>query len=339
MRSQGQGFTLIELLVAIAIMATLAGLLMPMITLAERESRKSATRTVMVKIDAGLRLFRMELGPYPYQSPYADLAAGLGWTNRLYYHLGTDITTDNRARVLADADAAAALYASPGCSPHAYIQADSRGGYGTAVMSNRMARERVRLAIYAGHTGVTGGVLKVPYSEWQDTVWSGHLVRRVLPTTPLLATPASAACPGMAKDYLRGELPRRYVDGDAVLDGWQHPIIYVCQVVEGMNSAPCLNSNQGSLYLNALVMGLHPLGRRTLADADAITGEPLVVDAVALPDLSNLIHSDRRRYAPRGLELEFELWSAGPDGQAAWMRDASVNRDNVALLPYDKGIP
>jgi len=330
-REPGQpaGFTLVELLVVITILLVLLGLLMPILGLAQRESRKSATRTVMVKVDTALRLFRSEIGPYPYQTKYADFAAGEAWTNRLYYHLGTDISDEDRDKVVADADAAGAIYTTgnPPTSPHAYKQGDTWDTIGQAIghdICNMMAEERVRLAVYSGHPKITSGVLSVPY----------YKVRRVLPTTPLLAAPASEARPGWAKDYLKGELPRRHVSGDAILDAWNRPIIYVCQVVEGMISAP-----RGFIgYVNAYYSGLHPLGRRTLAERDTITDQPLAIGP-GLTDLANLRHSDRRLWAPRGLEVEFELWSAGPDGLADWMRDAAANLDNVPLQAYDRNIP
>jgi hypothetical protein len=211
------------------------------------------------------------------------------------------------------------------------------------MLSNRMAAERVRLAIYSGNTGITGGVLKTPYVTWRHyTPWGVGVPppRRVLPTTPLLASAASASKPGWASNYLHGEIPNRYVSGEAILDGWKRPLIYVCQVVEGMHSAPFVHGSDGiAMDFSALDMGLHALGRRTLGSTDIITGESLTANPPYLPDIANLMRSDRRRYAPRSLELEFELWSAGPDGLADWMRDAVVNRDNVAPQAYDKGIP
>lgn len=85
--------------------------------------------------------------------------------------------------------------------------------------------------------------------------------------------------------------------------------------------------------------GMQGLGRTSLAPLDAFTGKPLVAHPTRLPDPTNPRHSDRRFYAPRGLELEFELWSAGPDGRADWMRDAAANRDNVPLNNYDGSLP
>ncbi len=327
MRQVHCGFTLIELLVVISILLILLGLIMPLIGMADREARKSATRTVMAKVDTALRLFRSELGPYPYQQTYADIGSGAAWTNRLFYHLGTDISDADRQQVMADANAAAALYAYQGASPHAYRNAQMPfyGGSGSLV-ANRMARERVRLAIISGHIKVTGGVLV-------------DLTLPALPTGALLVSPLSAARSGWAKDYLRGELSARHVDGEAILDAWRRPIIYVCQVVEGMRTAAISYSDTVCLGLKANQIGLHPQGRRTLAPIDAYDAKPLVSNPPALPDLNDLRRSDRRLYAPRTLELEFELWSAGPNGRADWMRDAADNRDNIAPLNYDKGIP
>jgi prepilin-type N-terminal cleavage/methylation domain-containing protein len=324
------GFTLIELLVVISIIATLMGLAMPIVSIAGRASRKTATRSVMVKVEIAARLFRADMGPYPYQASYADLAAGDSWTNRLYYQLGTNIAPNDYDNVLADADAVAALYADVGSSIHAYTSGDTNNWKGSAAIANRMASERVRLAIFSGNTAITGAVLPVPY----------RYTRRVLPTGPLLATPASAGKPGWAKDYLNGEIEKRYISDEAILDAWKKPILYVCQVVEGMNSAPMVNADTDTAYnLNAIDVGLQPLGRISLADIDTITGNPLTSEPTYLPDLTNRKHSDRRFYAAPGYEIEFELWSAGPDGRAEWMRDASVNTDNVSLLPYDRNIP
>lgn len=106
----------------------------------------------------------------------------------------------------------------------------------------------------------------------------------------------------------------------------------------GRSSTPYI-SNNGVSDLSALDMGLQPLGRRSLAPIDAITDMEMVVDETFLSDLLNLPHSGRRCFARRGMDLEFELRSVGPDGRAAWMRDAQENAENSLLQNCDKGIP
>jgi len=342
--NQRQGFTLIELLIVISIIGTIMGMLMPIVTIAGRAARTSATRSAMIKTEVALRLFRSDIGSFPWQSSYANLAASAPWTNRLYYHLGTDISTSDYNKIRADGDAAAVLYnykiGAPSASAHAFTNDDVSptatliNGWGIVAMLNRMAAERARLAIYAGNTDITGCVLQTPWKPFPLRV------RRVLPTTPLLAAPVSAGNPGWAKDYLNGELEKRFINGEAILDAWKRPLIYVGQIVEGMTAAPNQNLfGQNTPNCNATEYGLNALGRITLGEEDRITGEPLTVNPPALPDVANLRQSDRRLYAAPDYELDFELWSAGPDGRAAWMRDHAWNTDNVSLLNYDKTIP
>ena len=107
-----------------------------------------------------------------------------------------------------------------------------------------------------------------------------------------------------------------------------------------MSSAFMMQGN-GLTQLNSIDFGLQALGRTSLnaERIDRTTGNPVIADPPRLPDLADMRHSDRRSYAPSGLELEFELWSAGPDGRADWMRDGPGNADNVSLSPYDAKVP
>jgi len=338
-------FTMIELLVVVGILSLLLSMLMPLLRLVDRAARGSASQSVMAKVDGAARLFRAEIGSYPFQRSYADLAAASGpmpnWSNRLAYHLGTVIDPADLTKVQADADQAAAHYefdwtlgAPDGFSYQPYdFRSDGAGIRAYPIMGNRMAAERARLMIFAGNVEARGPVM-LPKS-------SGAWTRRTLPTGPLVAQPAqSDAKPGWAGDYLAGELEKRYVAGEAVLDGWQRPLIYVCQVVEGMTSAYVDHIYDHPMEsFNVSEYGLNPLGRRTLGPRDFLTGAPLAAVPPSLPDAGQLRHSDRRTWAAPGHETDFELWSAGADGRADWMRDAVANRDNVGGLPYDKRLP
>jgi len=351
------GFTLVELLIVLGIIAILMSLAMPLMTLAGREARKSATRSVMVKVDSALRLFRGDIGTYPWQRVYddpADPVLGGPGSNNLFYRIGTDISSADRALVLTDAKTASDIYAnanptSTNVASQFYINADfhpecSLGAWA----SNRAAEDRVRLAVLAGNLDITNGSWESEYI-WYASIWaSSHLVvnadghtvfkRRTLPQTPLLSGPQSAARPGWAGDYLVGELPRRHIAGDAILDAWGRPLLYVCQVIEGV-TIPIRRQGWQVQMWTARSVGLHPAGRTTLAARDTVTGDVVLPDPVRFPDPATPRHSDRRYYAPRGGELDFELWSAGADGRAEWMRDAPVNTDNVSMAPYDKLLP
>jgi len=322
------GFTLIELIMVIGIIAALLALSLPLLGLAQREAKKGATKVTMAKVDTAIRLFRSEIGSYPWQPAYADLASGAAWDNRLYWHIGTDISAADLDTLRNESVAAALVYrrdvATP--DPRAFRSTD---GAGDTWMLNTMASERARLAIFAGNTNVATPVLDPAYVASWPAVY-----RRTMPTTPLLSAPTSR---GWARDLLVGEIPRSHRSGDAILDAWGRPLLYVGQVVEGMVASP--SDGMWGAVIIPENYGMQAQGRTTLAPFDAFTAKPLTVDPVRLPDLANLRHSDRRFYAPRSLELEFELWSAGPDGRAEWMRDAAVNRDNVPLYNYDGSLP
>jgi hypothetical protein len=150
------------------------------------------------------------------------------------------------------------------------------------------------------------------------------------------AVAQTAARPGWANDYLAGELEARYIDGEAVLDAYRQPLVYVCQVTEGVRASGAVIFNVGVPRISSAQYGLSRIGRRTLATVDAQTREPLAADPDALPDPANRMHSDRRIYAAPSYEDEFELWSVGGDRRLGWMRDDARNRDNVPLIDYDK---
>lgn len=365
-------FTLIEILISLSVIAVLAAMAMPVLSVAGRAARTSATRSVMHKVSTALDLFRTDIGAYPYQATYADLSAGERPTNRLGFHLGSTLTPAEIRDLHTDADAAAAQYTYdcfvPGSKPtekapvsaHVFTSTDlfpawsyekiaapdvfgwKRIGLNkeqemaTCVMLNRMGAERARLAIWSGALDLGG--CRIEEARRPDgTVYRAERDNSAIPLLP--GPKATAAKPGWADDYLRGELEARYRDGEVILDAWRRPLVYVCQVVEGMKASRGIIFHEGVQGIEAVRYGLDRSGRRTLAASDPVTGLPTTTDGEFLPDPARLQASDRRRWAAPGLEFAFELWSAGPDGRFDWFRTAGVNVDNVGHQPYDRRIP
>jgi len=234
---------------------------------------------------------------------------------------------------------------------------------------NRMGQARATGAVRAGAFDLRGGVI----SE-NGTVIS-DLTSRALLTSAEIGTLSTGWC----GDYLHGEIEAsaRTADGNGIRDAWGNPLVYVCQVVPKAKSASVrveketrfglLNDQQkwhnelqkidepNDFGLGALgyAVGTGPwaqlqasgrfyllgVGRLRLSQRDAGDGLPTPAHASLLPDAADLRASDRRYYAAPGLETDFELWSAGPDGRLAWMRSALVNRDNVSAVAYDRGLP
>jgi hypothetical protein len=344
--------------------------------MAKRSSMRTVSQAIMSKTEAALGQFKADYKGYPYQLNYSQ--DGDPWTNSLGYNVGTDISTANQALVKSDMIAAAGDYGYDlsswmhgwGPTRPASIQAftdnrnngissgdqngdpegddppisthqDGQGNWywnfnnpvATCVLLNRLGAERANEIMLIGD--VTGcGVLMQPIGGPGGLLHHG----RDLSTTPLLKSPKSLNQPGWAKDYLQGLIDAKYLRGTAILDAYLHPLIYICQVVPGTESSfgEILNSpvDINTPWYN----GLEPLGRATLEPLVPGTSTPITGNPVTLPDPSNLMHSDMRFWAPPGYELEFELWSAGPDGQMSWWRDDLANRDNVPCEPYNKSI-
>ncbi len=366
-------FTLLELMIVVIIMIFLAGMLMPMLNMIQRQTMRSRTQFILKKVDTCLRLFKDEYGVYPYQSTYPDPVDAKTYPNRLNYQIGTDISItgspSDRDNVKTDINAVRAKFNyamdvwgnESGTQPAPlvlYRQVDIKyngsaaGTISWPLLANRMAMEQQRLAVLAGDIDTRGPyicdlVTLVPVIDKRAT--------RILPT------PASAAKPGWAVNYLKGEIDRKYIRGDAILDAWKTPLIYICQAIPGERGTyiSLRNWNEGWLSQpQGKCLGLGPIGFDTttgpaaslisanrsqllyggrvgLSRTDAGDGQATPMDATYFPTPSDLLDSDVRYYATPGFETEFELWSAGPDRSFSYMRNNRVNTDNIAVMNYN----
>ena len=93
-----RGFTLIELLVVMAIIAILAGILLPVITAARRQAKIAATRTLLAQIGTALGHFNDDWGRYPPDNngdpsklPALVAPPTANASERLYFYLATTI--------------------------------------------------------------------------------------------------------------------------------------------------------------------------------------------------------------------------------------------------------
>ncbi len=151
---------------------------------------------------------------------------------------------------------------------------------------------------------------------------------------------ASSADPGWGDDYLEGQLEPRARQGDAIVDVWGRPLLYVCRVLPGSETAGSSRPFNGTAvaYVDETLYGLGPSGRRSLAPYDSIRQQAIAADPPWLPDPAVPLHADVRIYAAPAFTYEFELWSAGTDGRSAWMRDDPLNRDNLSARDYAVGL-
>ncbi len=252
------GFTLIELLVAVSIIAVLAGMLMPMVGMAQRMAMRTSSEATLRKVDAAVRLFRRDIGAFPYQRSYADqVDATAPFVNRLGRQLGRAMSDSERSAMRALAATATSKYAydtnlNDGNNLEASLPSalafsitrlppkdfgppwiddnDKMGRKRYSFYLNRIASDRARLATLSGAFDLTGGIVSGPNAN--GVVHLDQSGTRLLTTGEV-----GSLTTGWGDDYLQGEMEARFIKDDGILDAWGHPIVYVCQMVPRIRTA------------------------------------------------------------------------------------------------------
>lgn len=101
-RREIKGFTLIELLTVIAIIALLAGILMPVVNTVKRKALETKAKAMIGSISTAIKMYEMDFGDIPPDDNHASSAAFNRATESLYRCLTTQWTTAN-----------ASIYAGP----------------------------------------------------------------------------------------------------------------------------------------------------------------------------------------------------------------------------------
>ena len=330
-----QAMSLIELLVVMGIIALLTSMALPLLQVARRSAERTNTQSLLRRVDAATKLFRNEVGGLPYQDWVSTTDPLTPPGNWLAFALAHDLTDTEREDLKADVDLAGGSYEyndSTGLYGSAYIPRDDYNQPATANAStsyttpptdaaallafrnrqdllvrhlNRMAREWARVNVMCGNTGLKKTVPDGT-NRWKESA------------TLLLPAPASR---GWASDYLdlNGDLRRRHVVGDALVDHWRKPLVYVCPVLPGAVGyyAEGTNSNLAASMIDPQWFGFGPRSRRTATTALA---------------------SDLRTTASARFVYQAEIWSGGRDGQFSSLRSASSNRDNISADDYLRGL-
>jgi len=308
MKQRG-AFTLIELMVVILVIAILAGLLFPAMNVAKRQSSITSTRALLKRVDNALQRFQTEIGCLPYQ----DHAGVFPEPNRLAWHLHHTMSVGERTLLLTEAAAAANRYDPSAGGPMVITpaQVDPRETLSDpkivhAAVANRQARLRARMAFFSGNVGITGLKFGASHDFSATALVPGATSR------------------GMAMELLDGDIQAREIVGDAVIDRWGQPLIYVCPITTGARGLwlPGAAGTAYGSYQNPVIpftpayYGLQPQGRKpTTSLADSILTT-----------------------AAESYCFTYELLSSGPDRKSAVQRGAPENRDDISLAPYQKGL-
>lgn len=309
MHARRDAFTLLELLMVMAIITVLLAVSSTMLAHAQRVGRATATRSTLQRVEVALGLFTTDIGVHPYQN-FAPTDALPATANDLARRLGAPLPAAGQADLAADLADVEAAYRG-GTQVVTSATADPRENTNLlarqmhAGLVNRLAAERARMAILSGNTAVRG----VDVRPASDPASNRNL--------RILANPRSQ---GWCGDYLAGELTARDVDGDAILDAYGSPLVYICPVVLGV---------RGTLPPIS-VSGFYNPGIPVIEEAYGMQTQGRAATASLASDL-------RSTALPRH-RFGFELWSAGPDRLLDVQRQAATNRDNLCLRDYAKGL-
>lgn len=170
------------------------------------------------------------------------------------------------------------------------------------------------------------GYMYVPYNKrgFNGDDYRGPVLDGSSVPDPVNA-PGQGPVQGWRAEYLADVLRQRTspdapgdlsMDRRTILDLWGNPLVYVCTAAPGVRGYSHIGNINGGAGIDERRYGMGPRER----------------------EAADSLHSDIRATAAKPYVFEFELWSAGPDGKFDVMRDAAANRDNIAIIPYTRGL-
>jgi prepilin-type N-terminal cleavage/methylation domain-containing protein len=315
-----RGFTLIELMVVMAIIALLAGMLMPVLGVVRRAANRTNTENLLRKVETALDGFRKETRAYPFQAVSASDPSEGPWTNQLGMRLARNLTDDERIDLDADLAAVRTAYTTGSAKVTSTMIDQPRTGFGYAKTLgssysaesilwgrcgahgvNRIAIERAIVAVLAGNTGILS-TQRNSGNQWID----GPVI---------LANPRSR---GFGADYLAGELREQEMTrvaslAESINDVFGNSLAYLNPAIVGVGGFIMQGANGA---INPRWFNLHARGR----------------------SLTISLASDIRTTAAQAHLMSYELWSAGTDGRFNALRNHADNRDNLSITRFNKGL-
>lgn len=270
-----RAFTLIELMIAMAILATIGGMLMAMLGVAQRQAKITNTKSILMKVDQAVRLFRNDMRIYPWQTDLSDAHTDAAkWTNNLARRLAwKPEDADRSAYMTAYQQDLTRLH-----DAFVYRTGDNIGGYATNVLTgdgthafrtpnNEVNKTlKTNLLMKTGTVGLAASAITTSYipRKTKEAQQAGQVLTRLAEEVTVLS-------------YLAGRMPVEAPQGVDPKDADDHARLPVLddrfdQMTSMPSGYPYVPYNRSTAY-GSDVRG--PVLTAATAQADGWRGEYL----------------------------------------------------------------
>lgn len=351
---------MIELMIAMAIMAVLAAMILPILTIAGATNDKSSTESLVGIVSSSIDVFKIEYGLPPIARGMRGNPTGSSWyptetdgsweKQQLWWRLTTPMSMDNKLDMYAAMEAKS-LEVNEWQS---FAHIDSKfPDDGDAARENQRIVDTVDAAKVESYK--TEHYADRSHSKWTssdpadttpDASHQGFSARGWV-AIYLIEIEEKKAVEEVQRSFFTypalksGDISEEYVDGDTIIDAWGNPLIYVCEAISPVGARMVPNRGQQDHYDGIEPVGYDGFQRVSMQDrnndnsVDELDWEIEPPEAIDRIDWNGDTYVDKfdwgnMRYNCRpGNGKGYLLSSAGEDELFDLLWASEVNRDNI----------
>ena len=359
-KSNAKAFTMIELMVAMAIMALLAAMVLPVLTIAGASNDKSSTRSLIGIVGSSIDVFKIEYGLPPIPKGKRGDPIGASWypndtdgsweNQQLWWRLTTPMSMGDKlamynamddkslqvnewqsfAHVDAsfpyDPDAAKENQRIVDSVDAAKVESYKTEHYADRSHSKWTSSDPADTTPDASHNGFSARGWVAIYLIEIEEKRAVEKVQRSYFTYPALA---------------EGDIDESYIQDDTIVDAWGNPLMYICEVESPVGARMVPNRGQQEQYDGIEPVAYDGYQRADMLDRNndnIVDQEDWLTEPAEAEQLINwngdsdvniLDWGDMRYYCRPGNGKGYLLSSPGEDEMCDTIWGREVNSDNI----------